>query len=307
MRKFYYFSNNKLKFVEIRNFYGKFVFLIFFFSLITSFFTFSGYFLYNEIVNPDAAVEELQNENEMLAGKLEEVLGKYEEINEELDRISQNDNDLRLALNLSPVEEEDRITGIGGSVFEPYVPTSTNDVSNLIARLGNYVDKVDQKLLFEKNNISEIKDQFTFNQELYEVLPAIKPAEGRYGNRFGMRMHPILKKRRMHNGIDIVCDRGTDVIASGKGKVVFVGYKHEAGKCIEIDHGFGYRTHYFHLSKYFVKKGQKVERGELIGLSGSTGLSDGPHLHYEVRHNGIPLEPRNFIYDDVEIFEYSQN
>lgn len=303
MRQFYYFSNNRLKFVEIRNFYGKFIFLIFFFSLITSFFTFSGYFVYKEIVNPDAAVEELEGENKLLTEKLTLLLDKYQNINDDLDKFSEYDNELRIALNLSPVTEDDRLIGIGGSVFENFMPSSTEDVNKLIFRLDNYVEQVDQKLEFEKNNFKALKAQFEFNQKLFAVLPAIKPAVGRFGDKFGLRYHPILKRKRMHNGVDIVCDRGTKVVATGSGKITFVGWKPEAGKTIEIDHGFGYRTNYFHLSKFFVKKGQKIERGEKIALSGNTGLSKGPHLHYEVRHNGIPLEPRNFIYEDLDLFK----
>ena len=90
--------------------------------------------------------------------------------------------------------------------------------------------------------------------------------------------------------------------------IEFTGRKGGFGKTIIVNHGFGYKTLYAHLNKYKVKKGQKIKRGDLIGLTGSSGsLSTGPHLHYEVRHNGIALNPRNFIFDDVKIFELAQN
>jgi murein DD-endopeptidase MepM/ murein hydrolase activator NlpD len=111
----------------------------------------------------------------------------------------------------------------------------------------------------------------------------------------------------MHNGVDIVADVGTKVIIPGNGKVIFAGYKSATGYTVEIDHGFGYQTNYFHLSKIKVKVGQKVKRGEILGLSGRSGrLCNGPHLHYEVLHNGVALNPRNFIFDNVNIFEYSE-
>ena len=142
------------------------------------------------------------------------------------------------------------------------------------------------------------------NSALYDALPAIKPCTGYYGNKFGMRMHPILKIRRMHTGQDIVTNTGTKVYATGGGKVDFVGRRGSLGITVEIDHGFGYRTVYGHLSKIKVTKGQVVKRGDLIALSGSTGrLSTGPHLHYEVRHNGIAKNPRDFIFDEVDLFE----
>jgi murein DD-endopeptidase MepM/ murein hydrolase activator NlpD len=102
-----------------------------------------------------------------------------------------------------------------------------------------------------------------------------------------MRRHPILKIVRMHEGVDIITDTGTSVFASGRGKVDFVGRRGGYGLTVEINHGFGYRTVYAHLSKTLVKSGQTIDRGHLIALSGNSGLSTGPHLHYEVHHNGI--------------------
>ncbi|MCK5087398.1 MAG: M23 family metallopeptidase [Melioribacteraceae bacterium] len=112
----------------------------------------------------------------------------------------------------------------------------------------------------------------------------------------------------MHNGVDVLSKTGTEVFAPGNGRVTFLGRKGGFGKTIEIDHGFGYKTLYGHLSRYKVKKGQRVKRGDLIALTGGSGsLSTGPHLHYEVRHNGIALNPKNFIFDDVKIFEINSD
>jgi murein DD-endopeptidase MepM/ murein hydrolase activator NlpD len=122
-----------------------------------------------------------------------------------------------------------------------------------------------------------------------------------------MRRHPILKIKRMHNGLDFIAYYNTPVYAPGGGIVEYVGRRGGFGKMVVINHGFGYKTRYAHLNKYKVKKGQKVKRGDLIALSGNSGLSTGPHLHYEIRHNGIALNPRNFIFDDIKIFEFAQN
>jgi murein DD-endopeptidase MepM/ murein hydrolase activator NlpD len=108
----------------------------------------------------------------------------------------------------------------------------------------------------------------------------------------------------MHTGIDIVVNTGNKVYAAGKGKVLRASYNGGYGKTVEIDHGFGYTTLYAHLSKIDVKKGQIVKRGEPIGLSGETGrLATGPHLHYEVKHNGVHLNPKNFIFSDIKVFD----
>ena len=102
--------------------------------------------------------------------------------------------------------------------------------------------------------------------------------------------------------MDINTDRGTPVFAPGKGRVTFVGSRGGYGLAIEIDHGFGYKTFYAHLSKSLVKKGQQITRGDFIAKTGNTGLSSGPHLHYEVMHNGIKLNPVDFFFDDVNFF-----
>ncbi len=307
MKSFYYFSRNRLKFVEVKNFYRKFIFLIIFFSILTSFVLFSGFFIIREIINPNAEVEALQNEKRELSKKLEELTEKYTYFEATLDSLNGVNNYLRMAVNLEPIGEEDRNFGTGGSVFEKFKPVNSKDVKDIISNLDDYTDKIELKLKLEQNNFVEISKTLEVNKKLYDAIPAIKPADGYYGDRFGMRRHPILKVRRMHHGIDIVVDRGTDVFAPGGGKVEFTGRKGSSGITIIIDHGFGYKTYYRHLSKLLVRKGAKVKRGDKIALSGNTGLSKGPHLHYEVHHNGISLNPRNFIYDDINIFEFVEN
>ncbi|HEX9251459.1 MAG TPA: M23 family metallopeptidase, partial [Ignavibacteriaceae bacterium] len=104
-------------------------------------------------------------------------------------------------------------------------------------------------------------------------------------------------------GIDIINNVGTPVKATGKGKVIFAGIKGGYGLTVEIDHGFGYQTVYGHLSKVTVKQGQIVNRNQIIAKSGNSGLSSGPHLHYEVLHNGQYLNPSEFFFDEYSYFE----
>lgn len=304
MKDLYYFSKRKLKFVEIQNFQKKFLFLTLFFSIIISFSIFGIYMVINGIINPESNINSLQVENRELTKKLKEIHQKFEEIDDEINLLSETNSVLRLKTNLAPLDNNSENFGVGGSVFSEMTSSNSEELSRLILSMNNIVDKIESKIKFEKSNYSEIEEALTENQKLFSAIPAIKPAEGYYGDRFGMRMHPILKRKRMHNGIDIVVDVGADVHAPGDGKVIFAGRRGGYGWTIEIEHGFGYRTLYAHLSKLKVKKGQKVKRGELIALSGKSGnLATGAHLHYEIRHNGIALNPRNFIYDDVKIFE----
>ncbi len=302
MKTFYYFSKSKLKFVEIRNYYQKFLFLILFFSLIISFFIFGTYFVVKEILNPDAEVTSLQAKNIELKKKLELYGLKFEEFKSDLSALSETNNDLRLAVNLEPLSRNK--IGAGGNLFDESISFNDGNFSSVVNSIDDYVQKIEFQLNFEKQNYEDIKETIKLNEKLYESIPAIVPTEGPFGDRFGMRTHPILKIKRLHPGLDIVVNTGAPVYAPGGGRVVFVGRRGGYGKTLEIDHGFGYTTLYAHLSNILVNKGQKVERGDKIALSGNSGkLSTGPHLHYEVRHNGIALNPTNFIYDDVNLFE----
>ncbi len=303
MKKFYYFSKSKLKFVEIRNFYKKFVFLVFFFSVLVSFFVFGTFLVFNEFINPDSEVKSLKKNNAILRDKFDQLLNQYKRLDERIAEISSQSHDLRLKANLEPVNV-DQFVGSGGSLFEPIKISNLGGYESYVDQLDSYVNSISLKVKLEKNNYEEISRTFKENEKLFEVLPAIRPCEGRIADDFGMRMHPIFRIMRMHNGIDIITDTGTKVYAPGAGVVAFVGWRGGYGLTLEIEHGFGYRTIYAHLENVKLKQGQHLQRGDFIALSGNSGkLSTGPHLHYEVRNNGIALDPRNFIYDDVNIFE----
>jgi len=308
MKKIYFFSNSKLQFVEIKNFYKKFLFLVGFFSLIGGFLIFGSYYIVHQLINPDFAVSALQSRNKELEKQFKDLLGQYKKLNNKIDKLYNEDNSLRLAVNLDPLSDEERNVGTGGNDFEEIITPTSKNFDGILKNLNSYVRRVSSKVNFEINNYDQISNTLKLNKKLYASIPAIKPMEGRFGDRFGIRMHPILHVRKMHNGIDLISNVGTKVYAPGGGRVSFTGYKGGYGKVIEINHGFGYVTLYGHLSKIYVHRGQKVKRGDLIALSGNSGkLSTGPHLHYEVRHDDIPLNPRKFMFDDVKLFDIVSN
>ncbi len=301
MKKFYYFSEKSLNFLEIKHFKEKAIAVFIVSVLLFSSILFGIFYFVSNLSNKDDYLQALQKENQVLKDKFSTLSNQYITLESDLNSLTSISNDLRLAVNLNPVTLEERKLGIGGS----------NPILNLYENLGTDIsdaievaDKVLRKFEFEKSQFKEISNKLKINKNLFESIPAIVPTEGQYSSEsFGMRLHPILKINKMHSGIDIINAVGTPVKATGRGKINFVGIKGGYGLTIEIDHGFGYQTIYAHLSAVNVREGQNVNRYQLIGKSGNSGLSSGPHLHYEVLHNGQNLNPSEFFFDEYSYFE----
>jgi len=303
-KSLFYYSEKKLKYIEIKNFYSKFISLVVFFSSIFALFFLGSFLLISGFINPESDLSKLKDENSVLKAKYHQIATKINDLSNELEILNANDEGLRLSVNLDPLSHEERNFGIGGNSFEEIEPTSTSDISDLVNEVDYKLELLKSKVVFTKNNYSKIENSLKNHLKLYKAIPAIMPTDGPIGDRFGMRLHPILKIRRMHPGVDILVNSGENIYAPGDGKIIKVGHRGGYGLTIEIDHGFGYTSLYAHLSKVKAKKGKFVKRGELIGLSGRSGsLATGPHLHYEIKHNGVLLNPKNFIFSDVRAFD----
>jgi murein DD-endopeptidase MepM/ murein hydrolase activator NlpD len=163
------------------------------------------------------------------------------------------------------------------------------------------------KLNEERKSLDTLSQLAENKSDMLSAIPAIRPIKNMYNvtSGFGMRYHPILKIWRPHTGVDITAPRGTPVYATADGVVSRNQVAHGYGTNVVIDHGYSYQTLYAHLSRKVVKPGQKVKRGELIGYVGTTGLSMGPHLHYEVWKNGNPVNPVQFFTSDITLEEYN--
>lgn len=308
MKKLYYFSKSKLQYIEIENFKAKIAFggSI---AVVALFGVMYGLYLLSTVVfgGPDN-LQSLKDENRALKSKLSDVVELYSILDNRLDSLVKVNNDLRIAANLPPVSEEERRVGVGGGYYDNSIDFLKDENELNIAGALSYIDEISRKISFEKNQYLEIEKKLRENAKLSASIPAIIPCSGSLSEHgFGLRQHPILHVMKMHEGIDIITDVGTKVFAAGAGVVDFVGYKGGFGLAVEIDHGFGYRTIYGHLSDASVTVNQKVTRGDLIAKSGNTGLSTGPHLHYEVQHNGVKKDPREFFFSDLGFFEIKNN
>ncbi|HHY47738.1 MAG TPA: M23 family metallopeptidase [Firmicutes bacterium] len=143
---------------------------------------------------------------------------------------------------------------------------------------------------------AELKGQAVSYRRRLDSTPDLWPVRGRISSGFGRRIHPITRRMHFHSGVDIVVRSGTPVHATAKGKVSYAGWRSGYGWCIELEHGYGVSTLYAHLSRFTVRCGDKVDKGQVIAYSGSSGTSTGPHVHYEVRRYDAPVNPWNYMH-----------
>lgn len=235
---------------------------------------------------------------------------KMEQLEEVLAHISERDNNLyRAYFELSPISDEQRKSGFGGVNRYEYLENFNN--SKLLINTTKRMDIIQKQLAIQSKSLDEIATIAKERERLLSSVPAIQPVQNKHLTRmasgYGWRNDPFTKVRKFHYGMDFTAPTGTPVYASGDGVVTradnaSAGY----GEHIRIDHGFGYESLYAHLSKYNVRVGQKVKRGEVIGYVGSTGRSEAPHLHYEIRKDGVHMNPINFYYASLNTEEYAE-
>lgn len=249
----------------------------------------------------------LKDENQALVEQLKLAETSITNIENQLESISQLDNEMyRTILGLDPVTEDLRMAGTGGSDAYSEYDYYSEDTAAILRSTASKLDRLERRLGVQKVSFAEVKKYYSRNRERLKSIPAIRPVNGIIISGFGMRIHPVLRYKRMHEGIDFRADIATDVYATGDGVVKFAGRNGTFGNLIEIDHGFGFVTRYAHLSSFVnnLKVGQEVKRGELIGFTGNSGLTEGPHLHYEVLVNNRPIDPLNYLIADVTPEEY---
>lgn len=166
------------------------------------------------------------------------------------------------------------------------------------ATLSIRIDRTVKETQLREQGILSLWEALSERQSLLNATPSMKPAKGWFTSRFGYRIDPFNNKAVMHAGLDIAGPPGTPVYAPADGVVSYVGFEAGYGKLVSIDHGYGVVTRYGHNSRVFVELGQKVKRHDVISAIGSTGRSSGPHVHYEVRVHGVPVDPINYILDE---------
>ena len=302
MRKLYYYSKSDLSFkaIGVARLSVAAVSLMLMASLMTML---SGYFGLDLFGLKSLRADSMSRENSVLKAQLASLNRKLDSFQSVMNALGQSDEQLRTSVNLPLIPNDMRKVAVGGVEINRDYGVSA-DANDLLANAANTLDALERESRLQGESYTDIMDRFQTNQKLFAHIPAIDPV--RYGvmsDGFGMRYHPILRMRLMHEGIDLVADVGTEVYATGDGTVSYVGPRGGYGTVVEIDHGFGYSTLYGHLSKSLVREGQKVKRGQVIALTGDSGLSTGPHLHYEVVKNGVHVDPTLYFFSGREYGE----
>lgn len=240
-----------------------------------------------------AKLEKLTWENQLLSRQYTALEESISDLKNDYGQLVAKEEAIRTIFGLPEIDPEARMLGIGGPI-DPQVEDMTPSTKAAL-EVTSDVDELIRISKFERERYREVFDQLTEKRDRLDHTPSIMPTRGYLSRGFGYKDDPFTGFKQFHSGLDIANRVNTPIYATADGKVVSVRVNGGLGKMVAIDHGYGFKTRYAHLSKYNVKVGQRVKRGEVIGYMGNTGYSTGPHLHYEVLKNGKPVNPYKYI------------
>ena len=306
-RKYYTLSDGNLELVEIKYLKTKVALSGVALSIVFLILVLLGNHFSDDILNLGYnKMSLLSAENQILKEELSQLAIRMKKIQGGIEGLTQRDSELRLLVDLKPIDSDTREAATGGSEAPAINTLISSEAGEMLQNSRQLMDRLEREVKLQQTSYDDILRRYEYNKAFFSHVPAIKPMKGYYSiNGFGLRIHPVLRVLRMHDGIDIINDVGSEVYATADGTVRYAGRTQGGyGAVIEISHGYGYSTLYAHLSRVNVRPGQKVKRGELIAKSGRSGLVSGPHLHYEVRHNGRKQNPVDYFFDDIDAARY---
>ena len=278
----------------------------FFFSIVVSI----AYYVVFSLFFDTPEERGLRRENDEMMLQFDLFNKKFDHLSSVLADVQQRDDNIyRTIFEAEPIANTIREAGIGG--VDRYSDLEGLPNSEIVIETAKRIDKLSKQIYIQSKSFDEVIGMAKRKEEMIASIPAIQPISNkdlrRVASPFGVRMHPFYKVLKMHNGMDFTSPTGTEIYATGDGVVSDVIHSSRGyGNTVIIDHGFGYKTLYAHQSQIIAKRGQKVKRGEVIGLVGSTGMSMAPHLHYEVRKHDQPINPINFYFSDLTPEEYDK-
>ena len=247
----------------------------------------------------------LKRENQLLAAEVDEMRKQMEALDRSIATLAEKDEQVRVIAGLPEVNAEVRKAGVGGpgtgSMGARALAKLNPGVGRKVEATSEDLDALMRRAALLRGSMDQAVTQIRRNQQRMASTPTILPTDGHLSSLFsGSRYHPVLRISRPHKGIDIAARIGEPILAPARGRVTFAGNRSNGyGNMVEIDHGYGYVTRYAHASRLRVRTGQTVDRGDRIADVGNTGLTSGPHLHYEVEVNGNQVDPMNFVIGDA--------
>ena len=252
----------------------------------------------------DSKVEFLEKNNQFLKSQLGDMGDKIELINGQLTIIEDRDDEIRMIMGIKELGDDVRDVGIGGTNFEyKFADQIVNpDVADDLNKQMLLIDKLEREVKLELQSFGDLINTYHAKEDSIRHMPALHPVlDGRITSDFGMRLHPIFKRYRKHPGIDFAAKAGAPIYAAADGIIKLAKYNGGYGNCVIIDHLYGFESRYGHMQKILVRRGQRVERGDKIGLVGKTGIATAPHLHFEVHYKGKEVNPRHYFFDDPSL------
>ena len=261
---------------------------------------FLGYFSYDYVITRLSVRElnQLREEAHLQRSQITFFCEKIGDLEKKIAGMREFDRRLRILANLEGTEESTRrLFGVGGPSPEDMRETLLlqRNEEELMKQMRHDLERLDQQATAEAKSLGELESLLQNKRIQLSHTPSIWPTRGWFTSGFGYRISPFTGLRQMHEGVDISNRTGTPIMAPADGLVTNIGREWGFGKILVVSHGFGFSTRYGHLDKINVKIGQKVKRGEKVAEMGNTGRSTGPHLHYEVRVNGVPVNPMKYI------------
>jgi murein DD-endopeptidase MepM/ murein hydrolase activator NlpD len=264
----------------------------------------SVYFVqqYLQLQGNETELAKLRKESKLRKIQVEKFSHQVKNFETEMARLERFEKKLRVITALEnsskSVQNNWGVGGPYGLTTSSFNTSMVHGAASIVERLSNNLDHLDRQAKIQNISFQELDNFFKNQKSLLSSTPSIWPTRGWLTSKFGFRKSPFTGLREKHQGWDIAARTGSPVRATADGEVIVEGREYGYGNMIEINHGYGVVTRYGHNSKHLVKVGDRVKRGQVISLVGSTGRSTGPHLHYEVLLHDVPVSPKNYILED---------
>jgi len=279
-------------------------------AVLVAFFVVVGYIVY-DYFNLRETTSQLQNREVYLTSQMEEIrlqrkqiqdfAAEINDLKSQLLALNNFEKKIRIIANIEQDNESSSLFGVGGSIpedLDTQIPLKEKH-NSLMRDMHEQIEQLSRASGSQQEEFEALLRSLEDQQNLLASTPAIRPVsrgvKSWVTSRFGYRKSPFTGRREFHKAYDVAARQGTPILATADGVVTFAAKKGLLGNTIVIDHGHGMVTLYGHIDKLLKKRGEKVNRWETIALMGSTGRSTGPHVHYEVRLNGVPVNPEKYI------------